>query len=163
MSDQALQKLILRPASPAEAGQLSDLALRSKGYWGYSQAFLEACRSELSYSCGMIEDATFDFVVAEINRQIVGFYALSRVAGNDFELEALFVEPEHIGKGIGRTLLEHAKCAAANQGGTTIVVQGDPHAEAFYRAAGGVPIGFGPSGSIPGRNLPMFSIDLSAE
>ena len=33
---------------PDEARLLSELALRSKGHWGYDQAFLDACRAELT-------------------------------------------------------------------------------------------------------------------
>ena len=33
---------------PDEAAALSGLALRSKGYWGYDAAFLDACRAELT-------------------------------------------------------------------------------------------------------------------
>ena len=36
----------IRPALPEEAPVLSALALRSKGVWGCSEAFLEACRAE---------------------------------------------------------------------------------------------------------------------
>ena len=31
-----------------DAAALSELALRSKGYWGYDATFLEACRDELT-------------------------------------------------------------------------------------------------------------------
>jgi len=38
--------LVLRPAVRAEADALSQLGLRSKAYWGYDEAFIEACRAE---------------------------------------------------------------------------------------------------------------------
>ena len=40
--------MIVRPAVPAEAGEISAMALRSKGHWGYDAAFLEACRADLT-------------------------------------------------------------------------------------------------------------------
>ncbi|MEE8490728.1 MAG: hypothetical protein V3S60_03740 [Acidimicrobiia bacterium] len=35
----------IRPARRDELDLLSDLALRSKGFWGYDDDFLEACRA----------------------------------------------------------------------------------------------------------------------
>ncbi|MHB1596277.1 MAG: hypothetical protein ACYCU3_19125 [Streptosporangiaceae bacterium] len=43
-----------RPARPDEVGLLGDLALRSKGHWGYDREFLDACRSELAFRAGEI-------------------------------------------------------------------------------------------------------------
>ena len=40
--------IIVRPARPEECAALSELCLRSKGWWGYDAAFLEACRDELT-------------------------------------------------------------------------------------------------------------------
>lgn len=65
-----------------------------------------------------------------------------------------------IGRGLGRTLIEHAKEKATDLGIRQLVIQGDANAEAFYKAAGGVRDGQRESGSIPGRFLPVFRIDL---
>jgi hypothetical protein len=40
--------VLIRPARPDECELLSELALRSKGCWGYDAEFLEACRAELT-------------------------------------------------------------------------------------------------------------------
>jgi hypothetical protein len=45
-------------------------------------------------------------------------------------------------------------------GATKLIIQGDPNAERFYIAAGGVRTGTRESASIPGRFLPTFAIDL---
>jgi hypothetical protein len=37
----------LRPARAEEGDLLTDLAFRSKAYWGYDEAFMAACRDEL--------------------------------------------------------------------------------------------------------------------
>ena len=45
----------LRAARPEEAAAISALALRSKAHWGYDEAFLAACRAELTWTaaqCG---------------------------------------------------------------------------------------------------------------
>ncbi len=80
-----------------------------------------------------------------------------------FELEALFVEPVHIGSGIGRALITHAKNFIAESGGSTLIIQGDPNAERFYRAVGAQLIGKKESASIPGRFLPMLLIEIAGD
>lgn len=150
----------IRRARGEDAPILSTLALRSKAYWGYSDAFIEACRTELTYTAQQIEAERFYFAVAEVDGTRIGFYALKWLSSAEVELEALFVEPSHIGKGYGRALIEHARCRAAERGASCMIIQGDPHAERFYRAAGGVLIGERPSASIRGRYLPTFRIAL---
>jgi len=41
-----------------------------------------------------------------------------------------------------------------------MVIESDPHAKGFYRAAGGNLVGYKESVNMPGRKLPLFSIDL---
>ena len=152
----------IRTAIPDEAANLSRLAIRSKAYWGYSQEFLDACRQELSVSPSEIKADEYHHAVAENDNDILGFYALKRLTGKKFELEALFVEPDHIGTGIGRALMTHAIKSARSQGGTSsIIIQSDPYAAQFYEAAGGMLIGERESGSIPGRYLPLYEITLT--
>ncbi|MCB0153879.1 MAG: GNAT family N-acetyltransferase [Anaerolineae bacterium] len=151
----------IRPALPHEASFLTMLALRSKAYWGYSAEFMAACREELTYSAADFQH--IDFFVADRAGALLGFYALARHSPTQVELEALFVEPDHIGQGIGRALIEHAKTTAGAKGAKTMIIQGDPHAKRFYLAAGGELTGETESGSIPGRYLPTFSIRLAAK
>jgi len=155
--------IVIRNARRNEASELSGLAMRSKAYWGYSREFMDACREELSVPQGHLENDRFCYVVAEHHGVIVGYYALERLSAAEFELEALFVEPRHIGSGIGRALITHAKKRAETAGGHTLVIQGDPNAENFYRAAGGKLTGRRESASIPGRFLPIFEICLAGD
>jgi len=86
--------ITLRRAEPSECEGLSELALRSKAYWGYDSTFLEACRAELSIEAADVE--RLRATVAEEDTDIVGFYAL-RGATPEAELMFLFVEPTRIG------------------------------------------------------------------
>src|SRR3546814_13195014 len=64
----------LRLAKSSECGSLSALALRSKAYWGYDSAFLQACRDELTVSP---KAAAAGRVVVLIEQETpLGFYAL---------------------------------------------------------------------------------------
>jgi GNAT superfamily N-acetyltransferase len=153
----------IRSARAGEAGLLSELALRSKAYWGYSPEFIEACRAELSYREEQLRSKHMRFFVLESAGIVIGFYALALQSGQAMELEALFVEPRFIGKGFGRVLIEDAKSVASTLGATLLIIQGDPNAERFYLAAGGVLSGTRESGSIPGRFLPTFEVRLTGD
>lgn len=153
--------LTLREAVPADSSLLSALAFRSKSYWGYPTEFMEACRAELSYSKADIESESLTFVLAEWAAELAGFCAIEESPGSVFELDALFVEPALMRHGIGRALIAHAKAHVLVRGGHTLIIQGDPNAEAFYLACGARPVGHRESASIPGRMLPMFELDVT--
>lgn len=150
----------IRAARQEEAALLSDLALRSKAHWGYDEAFIDACREELSIDPERLDDARYRCGVALRDDAIIGFYALARLSDEECELEALFVEPSAIGTGVGRLLMLHAIDAARTLGQSRMIIQGDPNASDFYVAAGGRQIGCRESGSISGRLLPLFEISL---
>lgn len=151
---------IIREAKSNEAEVLTGIAIRSKAYWAYSQSFIEACRDELTVTDGSLNSADLHYYVAEGESELLGYYAIEKLNDREFELEALFVEPDFIGKGVGRALIDHAKNLVRKLGGTELIIQGDPNAEKFYRAAGGKSNGTRESASIPGRSLPLFKIDL---
>jgi GNAT superfamily N-acetyltransferase len=129
----------IRPAVSADAEALTALALASKRYWGYPEAWLEAWRGLLT--------KTPDFVAANVVAcaedeagQLVGFYALER-DGDRFRLEDLFLVPAQIGQGLGRRLFEHAVQAARARGVGELLIESDPNAEGFYRRMGAQRIG----------------------
>lgn len=153
----------IRGAKAEEADFLTALAMRSKAYWGYSREFMDACRAELTVSPERMGDGGVRYMVAELDARVVGYYGLARRSDTEFELEALFVDPAWIGRGVGRALVRHALAAAAGCDGRAVIVQGDPNAERFYRAAGGIPSGSRESESIPGRYLPLFTIPVDEE
>lgn len=153
--------ITIREATLTETTELSALAVRSKGHWGYSTEFLDACREELSVDPAKLATRRYECHVAVDGATILGFYALEELSMTAFELDALFVDPSAIGKGVGRELLQHAILRLAARGAERLVIQGDPHAADFYEAAGGRLVGTRESGSIPGRQLPMYEIDIT--
>lgn len=147
---------MIRPARPDELPALSALAQRSKAHWGYDEAFMRACRDELT----LPPNAQHVWVLEDPSGRPIGFHQLGLLDDERGELEMLFVEPSDIGRGYGRRLMEHAKAELARLGRRLMIIQGDPNATRFYRAAGGRQIGERPSASIPGRSLPLFELDL---
>ncbi|MER6365078.1 GNAT family N-acetyltransferase [Kitasatospora sp. NPDC001527] len=146
----------IRPARPSEAAALSALALRSKAHWGYDAEFIEACRAELTLTPDRI--ASGRTAVAEEDGRVLGFVTLTG-APPEGELGLLFVEPDMIGRGVGRRLMAHLRAGAL--GFERITFAADPNAEPFYRAMGAVRLGTVPSGSIPGRRLPLLALHVA--
>jgi GNAT superfamily N-acetyltransferase len=149
----------IRRARPDDAGDISELAVRSKGHWGYDPEFLEACREDLALSPEEIaETAVYVF---EGNDGIAGYYRLMPMQHGAADLDALFVAPEAIGQGIGRRLWEHAVDTAAELGFRELIIQSDPHAEGFYLAMGAIRDGVLESTVSPGRMLPLLRYAIS--
>ncbi|MGP3910072.1 GNAT family N-acetyltransferase [Nonomuraea sp. 10N515B] len=150
--------VLVRAARADEAELLSKLTFRSKAYWGYDKTFMAACREELTVLASQVEARRA--MVADQDGRVLGFVT---VEGDppEGELGMLFVEPDAIGQGIGRLLFEHAVAGARGLGFARLVIEADPHAEPFYLAMGATRIGMTPSGSIPGRSLPLLAVAVS--
>ncbi|MEU6012591.1 GNAT family N-acetyltransferase [Streptomyces sp. NPDC047515] len=149
----------VRPAHRTEAGKLTELALASKAHWGYDEAFLAACRDELTlHSADIGRRRT---TVAEENGRVLGFTTLEGFPPEG-ALGMMFVEPDALGRGIGRLLFEHTMAEARRLGFVRVTIDADPNAEPFYLAMGAVRIGATPSGSIPGRELPLLEVGLTS-
>lgn len=141
--------MFIRPARADEAAALTELAMRSKAHWGYDDAFMDACRAELTVRADQVDRID----VAELDGEVIGMVHLEPSA-----LEDLFVEPSAIGTGVGAALFRHAVRRAAAEGMTTVAIDADPNAEGFYVAMGAVRVGESPSGSIAGRTLPRLEV-----
>jgi len=139
---------------------MSALALRSKAHWGYSEEFLDACKAELTVDPDRFGANEYEHFVYCDNKSILGFYALEKLSADAYELEALFVDPAHIGTGVGRALMQHAIVTATKRGAARLIIQGDPNASRFYVGAGARQIGYKESDSIPGRYLPLYEIRI---
>lgn len=151
----------IRQAKPSEAVRLGALAMSAKAYWGYSAEFMQQCKHELTYSESMIKDDANHFWVATQDDQVIGFSALKTINSEKMELDALFVEPDFMGKGIGRCLLDTTIAHAKNQNVASIVLLSDPNAKPFYTAMGAKYVGEKPSASIKGRTLPVMAFELA--
>ena len=150
--------LTFRDARPEDCPSATDLCLRSKAVWGYSTEFREQCRAELCLSPDMLERD--DTQVAEYRGRILGVAQVSG-DGDEAYLEKLFVDPDAMGRGVGRALFEWARTVACKRGASTLIIEADPEAAPFYRRLGAVDAGIAPSLSIPGRSLPRLVLPLA--
>lgn len=147
----------LRPARVDELAQLSALCLRSKAVWGYDNAFMDACRAELTLAPSDLDET--HITVAEIDGNVLGLAQVS-CKGTDAVLEKLFVEPDQLLAGAGARLFSWAVGKARELGAASLVIDADPGAAAFYRRMGAKDDGLAPSESIPGRMLPRLRLAL---
>jgi GNAT superfamily N-acetyltransferase len=149
--------LTLRTPRPDEVKALTELCLRSKAVWGYDEHFMEACRDELTITAEKMKSS--DFQVAESDGRVVGVAQIT-LKGKVAELSSLFVEPTRLRCGAGRQLFDWAKKTARSAGAAHLVIEADPYAAGFYRRMGAIDAGTVPSGSIPGRMLPVLKLTL---
>lgn len=150
--------MLIRAAQRTEAEILSALAFRSKAHWGYDESFMADCRDELTVPASKLE--SLRTAVVEQDGRILAFSTLEG-SPPDGALGMLFVEPDVMGKGIGRRLFEHVIENAKSLGFARLTIDADPNAEPFYLAMGALRIGTSPSGSIPGRTLPLLAVTLT--
>lgn len=151
----------LRAAYPVEAAALTALALRSKAHWGYDDAFMAACRDELTLRTGEISARRTTVAEEDGTGTVLGFVTMEGEPPKG-SIGMLFVDPDAMGRGAGRRLYEHALREAGRLGFTRLAIDADPNAESFYRAMGAVTVGRVPSGSVPGRTLPLMAAEPPA-
>ena len=125
--------MLIKPASPSQAADLSQIAKRSKAHWGYSAEQLKRWEPDLSVSTEQLKQYPCYF--AEIHQQIAGFYLLIPNQ-RAWVLEHFWVLPANMGTGIGKALLSHACQIAKQAGAKQIQIDSDPNAEGFYLACG---------------------------
>jgi GNAT superfamily N-acetyltransferase len=150
----------LRGARQNELQTLSELCLRSKAVWGYDDAFMAACRTELTLRPGELQFTHIQ--VAERDSTVIGL-AQVKVTGTDADLLKLFVEPALLGSGVGRLLFDWATARARDLGAVRMIIEADPGAAPFYEHMGARHAGFAPSLSIPGRMLPRMRMELEKQ
>jgi len=102
------------------------------------RAVLLAHPEALEWDASLIERAVV--VVAEEASRVVGF-ATALPGPAQWEVEDLFVAPEHQRRGAASSLIEELSRRAREGGAQELVVTGNPHAARFYASAGFVETG----------------------
>lgn len=148
---------MLRPARIEECAALSDLVLRSKAHWGYSDVFMESCREELAVTPERL--AAQPCRVLERDGRPVGLWALD-LSDAVPEVALMFADPALIGSGIGHLLWQDMMGEARRLGHARIRLDADPNAEPFYERMGCQRIGSHASPST-GRMLARYEADAA--
>ena len=136
----------IRPATAADEVAVTALADRlceGVARWRDSEAVLSAVRGWVQSSLDTREDPGHAVLVAELNREVVGFVTVSPSHHWSGEPEAsigeLVVGRQAEGRGIGRALVEAAMTGARESGYTRISVStgaANARARALYQFLG---------------------------
>ena len=145
-------------ALPYHAQSLTSIALAAKRYWEYSEQWIESWRGVLTITPDYV--GRNEVCAALMEGEPVAFYSLIG-EGDRLELDHLWVLPENIGSGIGRSLFDHAIKRAAVLGAKVLEIESDPNAEGFYRRMGAKRTGEN-TFDIEGqrRSLPLLDVDV---
>lgn len=120
----------LRAARPDEAERLTEIACRSKAYWGYSPDQIAAWRPAfLTVTADYITKHS-PVVSEDEDCGVVAFAALERGPRGPV-LEHLWVLPEFMGRGIGSRLFRRIAMLASE-----FTFTSDPQADGFYLKQG---------------------------
>src|SRR2546428_9747571 len=92
-------------AKPDDAAMLTEIAFAAKRHWGYPERWMESWRDVLSIRPEFI--VSHEIYAVTLDGRMVGFYALER-KGDRLDLLHLWVLPEAMGRGVGRSLFAHA-------------------------------------------------------
>lgn len=124
----------IRNARKREANALEALQRRSSNVWQEYREQLAAHPDAIEFPQHFI-DRGWTRVAALGDNTPVGFSVVIPSQAGTHELDGLFVEPDHMRRGIGRSLLEDACHRARNDGAHQLEVTVGP-AQAFYEKLG---------------------------
>ncbi|CAM3838098.1 MULTISPECIES: GNAT family N-acetyltransferase [Bacillus cereus group] len=143
----------IRKAVVSEANELSELALHSKATWNYSEAFILACKEDLTITDEYIKN-NFVYVLENDNTKI-GFFSFLR---NDKALDFLYIHPRYKGK--GKILWKFVIEQANELGIKSFTIDSDPNAKGYYLKMGAKLIGETSSTVFKDRLLPLLKYDV---
>lgn len=146
-----------RKAVPADADILTDIAMRAKAHWGYTQDLLDLWAEDLRISPESCR--TNCIWVVEAAGEIAGFGEI--LLRDDYAiLDDLWIDPRFMGQGLGKALFRHLCQIAFEADALRVTLESDPFARPFYEHMGARVVGKIQSSSVPGRSLPLMEIDL---
>ena len=125
-------------AKPDDAAVLTEIAFAAKRHWGYPERWIESWREALTVQPEFI--ARHETYAATLDGRTVGFYALGR-KDDTLDLLHLWVLPEAMGRGVGRSLFFHSLERARKSEFQKLQIESDPNAEGFYQHMGAHRVG----------------------
>jgi GNAT superfamily N-acetyltransferase len=138
----------IRDANATDRVPLEALQRRSSDVWEQYRAQLAANPDAIALPQAFI-DAGWVRIAVAADDEPIGFSVVIPADGGAHELDALFVEPGRMQRGVGRALVEDAAARAARAGAACLEVTAGP-AQGFYERVGFTLIGsaetrFGPA------------------
>jgi GNAT superfamily N-acetyltransferase len=147
--------VLIRPGRADEGARLKEIAVASKGHWGYEQERVQQWADHGDFSPKRLTELIV--FVAELGGRSVGWSSLIP-HGETAWLEDLWVEPGWIGQGIGGSLFGHTAAHARTLGAKRLEWEAEPNAIGFYEKMGATHIR--ESQSAWGRTLSVMAVEL---
>lgn len=126
----------IRPARADDGDELVSVhvaAIRGQGPTAYDAEQVDAWAAGKDPDAYPTDDPDARFVVATQDDRVVGFGHLQRDAG---EVRAVYVHPDHAGRGVGRALLRHLEEAAREDDLERLILVASKNAVGFYERRG---------------------------
>jgi GNAT superfamily N-acetyltransferase len=128
------REMTIRPAKATEAVALEALQRRSSDVWATYRAQLAAHPDAIELPQAFI-DAGWVRVAVSDGDTPLGFSVVIPGDRGIHDLDGLFVDPDYMGRGVGRALVEDAAARASASGASSIDVIAGP-ARGFYERLG---------------------------
>lgn len=142
-----------RPADRKDIEVLNLISLASKRHWKYPEEWIAVWTEDLTLDENDLLESSI--TVLEVRSVVKGFCAIKKNSDH-YEVLHLWLLPELIGKGLGKTLLNKSLKQVPKD--WPILVEADPNAEEFYKKQGFIT--YGKKESFPkGRHLPLMKMD----
>jgi GNAT superfamily N-acetyltransferase len=148
--------ITIRSGSPDEGTRLKEIAIASKGHWGYPPERVREWADRGDFDRRTLEQLTL--FVADTGERVVA-WASVEPRGDVAWLADLWVEPEWIGKGLGARLFRQAAEHGRSSGARVMEWEAEPNALGFYEKMGGRYVR--DSTSEWGRTLSVMGVDLA--
>lgn len=149
----------IRPARDDDLPALNALAMAAKAHWGYSRAQLEVWRAEIEIHPWQMARRPVFVAQTGSPPAIAGFVQVATDT-TPWSLDALWVDPATMRRGVGKGLLAFAREFAAARGQAELQIDADPNAEPFYLRCGARRVGevAAPIEGEPGRVRPQLRL-----
>ena len=120
-------------AQPEHTDMLTKITIAAKRYWNYPEPWIQIWLPLLTITPEHISEN--DVWLKMVDGKPIAYYAL-KYDEHELWLDNLWVLPEHMGKGIGKELFNHALERSRERGASVLKIEADPNAQPFYEHMG---------------------------
>ncbi len=148
----------IEKALNTDANELTELTIRSKSHWNYSNEQIEEWRDDLTVTeIYILEKEVYKLMNGN---DLIGYYSYIRLNNLDVKLENLFLEPKFMNQGLGKMLMTDFLQRIQKSKFKKVILDADPNVEKFYTKFGFKVIGKLET-SIKNRFLPQMELKIS--